>query len=114
MSSVNPPGSISAIVGKNSSNTFFLKANKIRGTIFNHDIEPLQNTLELGKTYHVSNAIVADEKPSYKLYGTETHLTFRRDTKIDEVQEDNTAMVEDCTNSLYSICARISLIQQLH
>ena len=57
-------------------------------------MEPLQNTLELGKTYNVSNAIVADEKPSFKLYGTDTHLTFRRDTQIYEVQEDNTAMVE--------------------
>ena len=78
--------------------TFFLisaiKGNKIRGTIFNEDIEPLKQTLQRGGTYLISNAIVERGKPSYQQLGTALHLTFKQETRIEEVEEDNTSLLD--------------------
>ena len=71
-----------------------IKGNKIRGTIFNEDIEPLKQTLQWGGTYLISNAIVEREKPAYQQLGTTLHLTFKQETRIEEVEEDNTSLLD--------------------
>lgn len=59
----------------------------ITTTLYNTNITALNDQVELGKTYIVSNATIKENKSQFKSLSDQKNWTITRRTNIDELRE---------------------------
>lgn len=73
----------------NTSIFFVIQGNEVTATLYDTNITALNDQLQLGKTYIISNATVKENRSQFKTSPDEKIWTITGRTKIEELHENN-------------------------
>jgi hypothetical protein len=73
----------------NTSIFFVIQGNEVTATLYDTNITALNDQLQLGKTYIISNATVKENRSQFKTSLDEKIWTITGRTKIEELHENN-------------------------
>ncbi|XP_060958284.1 replication protein A 70 kDa DNA-binding subunit C-like [Cannabis sativa] len=69
------------------------QGNQVQATIYEANILPFQDTMEVSKTYLISNATVKHTKLQYRKVAGDVQWTINGKTKVEELKENHNALL---------------------
>ena len=75
-----------------------VQGNEVRATIYSNNIQAFEDTLQVAKTYLLSNATVKEAKAEYRKRDDELHWTINARTMIQELDESHDHVLQSVYN----------------
>ena len=78
---------------------FIYRGYEVRANIYSNNIQAFEDTLQVAKTYLLSNATVKEAKAEYRKHDDKLHWTINSRTMVQELDESHDQVRQSVYNS---------------